>query len=215
MSKAIDYSKEDQKLFSRGKSSKKGNQKSKNKSSNKNTKEITENSQDNSDNNQKSALINEKKDLNENTNIENILNERNKEKEEGGLMLTELLDINNSKKKEDNEKVTFLKKKYEEIKVPPKLQEGINLGIKKSNKYIHHKITNEKLKINNKKLSISQIALLNKSIENSTIINKNNSMIFLTGNDRILSKQNLKRIHSLNKNEEYLKRNIYKLEQNQ
>ena len=40
-------------------------------------------------------------------------------------------------------------------------------------------------------------------------------MIFLSGNDRILFKQNLKRIHSLNKNEEYLKRNINKLEQNQ
>ena len=217
MSKAIDYSNEDQKLFSRGKSSKKDKKKSKNKKSNKDNDEIPENSEDKNNNNQ-NELNNEKKELNENENInidENFLNERNNEKEGGGLMLTELLDINNNNKKEDNKKVIFLKKKYEELKAPLKLKKGIDLGIEKSNNDIHQKITNEKLKINNSKFSVSQIALLNRSIENSKTINKNNSMTFLTGNDRILSKQNLKRIHSLNKNEEYLKRNIYKLEQNQ
>jgi hypothetical protein len=204
MSKAINNSNDEKKLFS---GSKKGNKRSKKKS-----KEKIEKNSDNITQNNNEELYEEKKDLNEDNNIENLINERNIDNEGKGLMLTELLDINNEKekKKDGNEGVIFLKNKYSLLETPSGLLNGIKLGINNCVKDIHQEISNEKLKISNtKKCSKSQISLLNKFK-----MSKNNGMITLSMDNKLKSKENLKRLNFLNKNEEYLKRNIHKLEEN-
>lgn len=134
----------------------------------------------------------------------------------GSLMLTELLDLDNnncdnkSKSKtalnKTYEKETgskFLKKKLDNIKISSSLKDGINSGIKKTHDEIHDDFKNDVLNISKKNTSINEILSLNKS----------NSHIFLTGVDKI-SKENIKRLRNLKLEEEYLKKNLAKLEQN-
>ena len=217
MSKAIEYSNKDQKLFSRGKSSKKeeGEKKKKKKTSLK-EKEIIE--KEDKEEKEKKEEKGEKEVKENEINISNIVekltNEDNNEKKEG-LMLTELLDINNNNnKKKENKQIIFLENQYQKLNTPLTLQKGIDLGIKKTKDDIRQKLKNAKLKINNRNISVNQIIPFNKSFDNSNNIYKNNSMILME-NNKILSKENLKRINILNKNEQYLKKNIFKLEQNQ
>ena len=212
MSKAVEYSNSDQKLFERGNTLKK-----KKKLKKKSPKKKEDNNEENKEGRNPNNIKELEKNINENgINIdENFFNKNNVEKEGVGLMLTELLDIKNEKK-EENEKNIFLKKKYQDLKTPLNLEKGINIGIKTSLEEIHNKFTNEKLKINDKNLSVGQILLLNKCMDDSNKgHNNNHSMLFLTGTNKILSKQNLKRLNELKQNENYLKRNIIKLEENQ
>ena len=142
----------------------------------------------------------------------------------GSLMLTELLDLDNNnsdihinksksksniniieqkdKEKEDKNS-TFLKKKLENIKLPSALKKGINTGLQKTHDEIHDEFKNDILNISKKNTSINEIIGLNRSHSN----------IFLTGVDKI-SKENIKRLKNLKIEELYLKKNIAKLEQN-
>ena len=210
MSKAVEYSDKDQKLFSRTKKKAEGEKKRKKKSSSKKKKVNKEDSNAELS----SSLIEEKKD--EEINLSNLdekfFNEDNKENKKG-LMLTELLNINNNDnndKKKDNNKNSFLEEYYQKLNAPLSLRKGVDLGIKKTNDEIFQKIQNNHLKINNKNISFKEL-FLNKSCDNTN----NNSMIFLTRNDKLLYKEKLKRLNALNKNEQYLKNNIFKLEQNE
>ena len=217
MSKAIEYSNKDQKLFSRGKSSKKeeGEKKKKKKTSLK-EKEIIEkeDKEDKEKKEEKGEKEVKENEINISNIVEKLTNEDNNEKKEG-LMLTELLDINNNNnKKKENKQIIFLENQYQKLNTPLTLQKGIDLGIKKTKDDIRQKLKNAKLKINNRNISVNQIIPFNKSFDNSNNIYKNNSMILME-NNKILSKENLKRINILNKNEQYLKKNIFKLEQNQ
>ena len=140
----------------------------------------------------------------------------------GSLMLTELLDLDNnnndnkskskskSKSKttlnktyEKQESSKYLKKKLDNIKLSSSLKDGISSGIRKTHDEIHDDFKNDILNISKKNTSINEILSLSKS----------NSHIFLTGVDKI-SKENIKRLKNLKLEEEYLKKNLAKLEQN-
>ena len=135
----------------------------------------------------------------------------------GSLMLTELLDLDNNnsdnnksksktisnKTEEKGDKSSlFLKKKLDNIKLPINLKDGINSGIRKTHDEIHDDFKNDILNISNKNSTINEILTLNKS----------QSQIFLTGVDK-LSQQNIKRMQNLKLEERRLKKNISKLEQ--
>ena len=140
----------------------------------------------------------------------------------GSLMLTELLDIDNNKNKQEevnnitnnninnrtlnineNNNNSFLKKKLENVKLPKNLKNDINSGIEKSHLEIRDDFKNDLLNISNKKTTINDILGLNKS----------NGNIFLTSVDKI-SKENLKRLKSLKLEEKNIKKNIAKINMN-
>ena len=140
----------------------------------------------------------------------------------GSLMLTELLDIDNNKNNQEevnnitnnninnrtlnineNNNNSFLKKKLENVKLPKNLKNDINSGIEKSHLEIRDDFKNDLLNISNKKTTINDILGLNKS----------NGNIFLTSVDKI-SKENLKRLKSLKLEEKNIKKNIAKINVN-
>ena len=140
----------------------------------------------------------------------------------GSLMLTELLDIDNNKNNQEevnnitnnninnrtlnineNNNNSFLKKKLENVKLPKNLKNDINSGIEKSHLEIRDDFKNDLLNISNKKTTINDILGLNKS----------NGNIFLTSVDKI-SKENLKRLKSLKLEEKNIKKNIAKINMN-
>jgi hypothetical protein len=142
----------------------------------------------------------------------------------GSLMLTELLDIENNNNKEslnntnnntnnrtlnitdnnnNNNNSSFLKKKLDNVNLPKSLKNDITSRIEKSHDEIHDDFKNDLLNISNKKSNITELIALNKS----------NNNIFLTGVDKI-SKENLKRLKSLKKEEQNIKKNIAKINMN-
>ena len=139
----------------------------------------------------------------------------------GSLMLTELLDIDNKNNQEEINNITnnninnrtlnvsennnnsFLKKKLENVKLPKNLKNDINSGIEKSHLEIHDDFKNDLLNISNKKTTVNELLGLNKS----------NGNIFLTSVDKI-SKENLKRLKSLKLEEKNIKKNIAKINMN-
>ena len=140
----------------------------------------------------------------------------------GSLMLTELLDIDNNKNNQEevnnitnnninnrtlnineNNNNSFLKKKLENVNLPKNLKNDINSGIEKSHLEIRDDFKNDLLNISNKKTTINEILGLNKS----------NGNIFLTSVDKI-SKENLKRLKSLKLEEKNIKKNIAKINMN-
>ncbi len=144
----------------------------------------------------------------------------------GSLMLTELLDIENNinnnkidlsntntntninnitddKIKNNNNNNSFLQKKLENIKISKNLKNEITSRITKSHDELHDDFKNDLLNISNKKTSINEILALNKSSNN----------IFLTGVDKI-SKENMKKLKNLKKEEESIKRSIEKINMN-
>ena len=139
----------------------------------------------------------------------------------GSLMLTELLDIDNKNNQEEINNITnnninnrtlnvsennnnsFLKKKLENVKLPKNLKNDINSGIEKSHLEIHDDFKNDLLNISNKKTTVNELLGLNKS----------NGNIFLTSVDKI-SKDNLKRLKSLKLEEKNIKKNIAKINMN-
>ena len=139
----------------------------------------------------------------------------------GSLMLTELLDIDNKNNQEEINNITnnninnrtlnvsennnnsFLKKKLENVKLPKNLKNDINSGIEKSHLEIHDNFKNDLLNISNKKTTVNELLGLNKS----------NGNIFLTSVDKI-SKKNLKRLKSLKLEEKNIKKNIAKINMN-
>ncbi len=140
----------------------------------------------------------------------------------GSLMLTELLDIDNNKNNQEevnnitnnninnrtlnvseNNNNSFLKKKLENVKLPKNLKNDINSGIEKSHLEIHDDFKNDLLNISNKKTTVNELLGLNKS----------NGNIFLTSVDKI-SKENLKRLKSLKLEEKNIKKNITKINMN-
>ena len=139
----------------------------------------------------------------------------------GSLMLTELLDIDNKNNQEEINNITnnninnrtlnvsennnssFLKKKLENVKLPKNLKNDINSGIEKSHLEIHDDFKNDLLNISNKKTTVNELLGLNKS----------NGNIFLTSVDKI-SKENLKRLKSLKLEEKNIKKNISKINMN-
>ena len=139
----------------------------------------------------------------------------------GSLMLTELLDIDNKNNQEEINNITnnninnrtlnvsennnnsFLKKKLENVKLPKNLKNDINSGIEKSHLEIHDDFKNDLLNISNKKTTVNELLGLNKS----------NGNIFLTSVDKI-SKKNLKRLKSLKLEEKNIKKNIAKINMN-
>jgi len=143
----------------------------------------------------------------------------------GSLMLTELLDIENNNNKEslnntnnntnnrtlnitdnnnnNNNNSSFLKKKLDNVNLPKSLKNDITSRIEKSHDEIHDDFKNDLLNISNKKSNVTELLSLNKS----------NNNIFLTGVDKI-SKENLKRLKSLKKEEQNIKKNIAKINMN-
>ena len=144
----------------------------------------------------------------------------------GSLMLTELLDIDNNNNKDDlnnsnnntnnktlnitdnnnfnnNNNSSFLKKKLDNIKLPKNLKNDITSGIEKSHIEIHNDFKNDLLNISNKKTNLNDIISLNKS----------NGNIFLTGVEKI-SKENLKKLKKLKLEEKNIKKNIAKINTN-
>ena len=140
----------------------------------------------------------------------------------GSLMLTELLDIDNNNNKEslnntnnntnnhtlnvtdnNNNNSSFLKKKLDNVNLPKNLKNDITSRIAQSHDEIHDDFKNDLLNISNKKTTINELIALNKSSNN----------IFLTGVEKI-SKENMKRLKSLRKEEQSLKKNIAKINMN-
>ena len=184
----------------------------------------------------------EKKELD----INDLLNKNSDNN--GGIMLTELLDIEEGKSKKkkhkkhksdkNTEKIMeekevknnidleneltedkvpetrsdYLKDKFDSLQVSDALKTGINKTIIKSHEDIHDDIKNDKLKINSKVISNSELMALNKSLEN---ILSENGNVFLTGVDKYFSKENIKYLKNLKTEEQILRKNIAKLNQNQ
>ena len=186
----------------------------------------------------------EKKELD----INDLLNKNSDNN--GGIMLTELLDIEEGKSKKKKHKKDkdksdkstenimeekeiknnidleneltedkvpettseYLKDKFDSLQVSDSLKTGINKTIIKSHEDIHDDIKNDKLKINSKVISNSELMALNKSLENLLSENGN---VFLTGVDKYFSKENIKYLKNLKTEEQILRKNIEKLNQNQ
>ena len=143
----------------------------------------------------------------------------------GSLMLTELLDLDNNNNSEnkskyssnivdmkesekDNKKAkevnnTFLQKKLDNIKMPISLKKGINISLKNSNEQIKDEFKSDILNISKKNISINELLSLSKS----------HSKVFLTRVER-MSKENKKILKNLKLEEKNLKINIAKIEQN-
>lgn len=140
----------------------------------------------------------------------------------GSLMLTELLDLENnntsdnkSKSKsslnivDENEKEKIeknkeiLQSKLDNIKMPISLKKGITSGIQRKNNEVHDDFKNDILNISKKNISVNELLNLNKSHSN----------IFLTRVEKI-SKENIKRLKNLKLQEQYIKKNIAKIEIN-
>ena len=102
----------------------------------------------------------------------------------------------------------YLKDKFDSLQLSEALKNGINNGIQKSHDDIHEDIKSDKLSINNKVTSNSE--LLNKSLENNI-----NSRVFLTDVDKYMSKENKKHLKNLKTEEQILRKNIAKLNLNQ
>ena len=145
----------------------------------------------------------------------------------GSLMLTELLDIDNNNKEDfinsnnntninnrtlnaiennnnnNNNNSSFLKNKLDKVNIPKSLKSNITSRIEKSHDELHDDFKNDLLNISNKRTTINELIALNKS----------NSKIFLTGVEKI-SKENLKRLKELKKEEQSIKKNIAKINMN-
>ena len=109
-------------------------------------------------------------------------------------------------------KSDYLKDKFDSLQLSDALKTGINKSIIKSHEDIHDDIKNDKLKINSKVISNSELMALNKSLENLLSENGN---VFLTGVDKYFSKENIKYLKNLKTEEQILRKNIAKLNQNQ
>ena len=145
----------------------------------------------------------------------------------GSLMLTELLDIDNNNKEDfinsnnntninnrtlnaiennnnnNNNNSSFLKNKLDKVNIPKSLKSNITSRIEKSHDELHDDFKNDLLNISNKRTTINELIALNKS----------SSKIFLTGVEKI-SKENLKRLKELKKEEQSIKKNIAKINMN-
>ena len=96
---------------------------------------------------------------NENNINNNDINNDIKKKGADGFMLTELLNINEKKKKE-NQKNSYLKDKYPEINETSVLHKAIELELKKSNEDIKKRFLEDNLSLNmNKSPYIKQLNL--------------------------------------------------------
>ena len=143
----------------------------------------------------------------------------------GSLMLTELLDLENNNNSENKSKSkttlnlvdesekdkieknnSFLKKKLDNINMPINLKKGITSGIEKTHEKVHDDFKNDILNISKKNISVNELLSLNKS-------HRSYNNIFLTRVERI-SKQNIKRLKNLKLEEQFIKNNISKLDQN-
>jgi hypothetical protein len=102
-----------------------------------------------------------------------------------------------------NKNNSFLKKQLENVNIPINLKKRINSGLEKTNMEVHNDIKNDILNISKKNISVNELLNLSKSHSN----------IFLTRVERI-SKENIKRLKNLKLEEQYIKKNIAKLEQN-
>ena len=181
---------------------------------------------------------NENQDKRENKEIDinDILNNNNNNAN-GELMITELLNVEGDKKKkkkhkkkenkennnnenikvEINEKAKeenniYLKDKYKTLGVPDTLKEGINKGISKSNEEIAEDIKSHKIIISDKSLKAEDLLNINKSFEN---ILSGNKKVFLTDVNKYITKENIKNLKFLKDEEQVLRKNIEKLNQNQ
>ena len=143
----------------------------------------------------------------------------------GSLMLTELLDLENNNNSEnkskskttlnlvdesEKEKIeknnSFLKRKLDNINMPISLKKYINSGIEKTHDKIHDDFRKDRLNISKKNVSVNELLSLNKS-------HRSYSNIFLTRVERI-SKENIKRLKNLKLEEQHIKKNIAKINQN-
>ena len=135
----------------------------------------------------------------ENENIKELINDENE-------------DIVNEENKELDKQNLFLKDKLNNLDVIKSLKEGVSQGIIKSNEELHEDLKNNKIYISKKVISNSELIALNKSLENKI---SGNSRVFLTDVDKFMTKENIKNLRFLQKEEENLKKNIAKLDQNQ
>ena len=199
-----------------------------------------EDEEQNKEENQTKEEIDEKNENqeakeNKEMDINDILNNNNSNNN-GELMITELLDVEGDKKKkkkknkkkelnqndenikeEINEKPKdesniYLQEKYNSLEVPDNLKEGINIGISKSNDEVIEDIKNHKITISNKSLKAADLLNFNKSLEN---ILSGNKKVFLTDVNKYITKENIKNLKFLKNEEQILRKNIEKLNQNQ
>ena len=199
-----------------------------------------EDEEQNKEENQTKEEIDEKNENqeakeNKEMDINDILNNNNSNNN-GELMITELLDVEGDKKKkkkknkkkelnqndenikeEINEKPKdesniYLQEKYNSLEVPDNLKEGINIGISKSNDEVIEDIKSNKITISNKSLKAADLLNFNKSLEN---ILSGNKKVFLTDVNKYITKENIKNLKFLKNEEQILRKNIEKLNQNQ
>ena len=157
--------------------------------------------------NKKKKKKKHKKENNEN--IENIDNENNDNETEND----NIKEIVNEEEKPLDEKNKYLNDKLNSLDVSESLKTGINKGIIKSNEELHEDIKNNKLVINKKLINSSDLLSLNKSIE--SILSGGNKKVFLTDVNKFTLKENIKNYKFLKTEEQILRKNIEKLNQNQ
>ena len=176
----------------------------------------------NNNNNNGDLMITELLDVNGNKkkkkkkhkkeNIENIDNENN-ENNDNETENDNIKEIVNEEEKPLDEKNKYLNDKLNSLDVSESLKTGINKGIIKSNEELHEDIKNNKLVINKKLINSSDLLSLNKSIE--SILSGGNKKVFLTDVNKFTLKENIKNYKFLKTEEQILRKNIEKLNQNQ
>ena len=159
----------------------------------------------NSNINNGSLMLTELLDLDNNNNSDikskssvNIIEEKGKEKEKEKEGVN-----NNNTNNANNTNNSLLKKQLDNIKIPTNLKKGINSGLEKTNMEVRNELKNNILNISKRSISVKDLLSLNKS----------HSKIFLTRVEKI-SKENIKRLKNLKLEEQYIKKNIAKLELN-
>ena len=118
------------------------------------------------------------------------------EDKEKSIYLTEVKKV--EKQTEESKSYKFLKNKLEELKIPNKFQLGLKLSFDNIFKTIKNNIDiNE-----NKKITIEEL------------VNKNNKYYTINNNDYNINKENIHKLNNLNNDNNYIKKELLKIEQN-
>ena len=198
---------------------KKNEQRSKNKTKNNHKK------QEKSDKDTKNKIKKDKKGKKEKPkeeiefDINDILNSNNNVNN-GGILLTELLNIGGkSKEAKEEEKITEntkenknLKTKLDSIQVTESIKIGVSDDKIKSEESHEENLIKNKISKSDQKMSNTHQFTFNKSLENNLLKDHD---VFLTEVDKALSKENTRYLNSLRNEQKIIKRYIEKLNDNE
>ena len=161
--------------------------------------------------------------------INDILNSNNNNANNGGILLTELLNIGGKSKEakvedkqdkhkkdetttENTKENKNLKTKLDSIQVTESIKIGVNGEKIKSEEMHEENLIKNKISGSDQKMSNTQQLTFNKTLENNILKDHD---VFLTEVDKALSKENTRYLNSLRNEQKIIKRYIEKLNDNE